>query len=94
MRVEAKTDRELLIGLDGRIELMDQKIDAFKDSLKDIVNAFNKMETERINDHEKRLVILEKEKNERGGAYKFLIAATIIIGGCISFLTLKSLLHW
>ena len=89
-RIEAKTDREILIDMDGRMELMSEKIDAFKDSLREIVVAFNKMETERINDHEKRIVLLEKAENEKIGAYKFLVGAAVVIGIAVSILTIKS----
>lgn len=89
MSIDLQTDREILINMDGRIAIMDSKLDAFKDALQDIVNSFKELEAVQIADHEKRIKGLEKREDERNGIYKFIMFIIALLGAAWTWLLIK-----
>jgi len=77
--MEATTDREWLIKIDGKIERTDAKLDNMCEAVERLANAIDKFETEKYEDHEKRLRSLEDERNERKGMYRLFIIVTVIL---------------
>lgn len=67
--MEAKTERELIIQMNG-------KIDSFAESMERIVNTLERLETVKFEGHEQRINRLEKFMYQWGGA---LVAFNILM---------------
>lgn len=74
--MEAITDREIMIQLDGNIKQLKDAIEKFAKSLENL-------EETKIKDLEARVLKLEKWKSEWSGAYK-IIAIVALVGTIIT----------
>lgn len=70
--MEATTDREVMIQIDGKVDRMCEAVERLAD-------AVEKLETVKFQDHELRLLALEKRDNEWGGVYRFFVIAALTI---------------
>lgn len=88
-QLEAQTDGEKIIQLDGKIDKIDGKVDYVVESLERVIAAFEKLETTRLTDHENRITKIEKWVSEWAGAYKIIALAGLVLG---AIATIKSFL--
>lgn len=70
--MEPKTDREILIQ-------MNSKVDNFAESLERIANSLERLETVKFEAHDKRIARLEKFQNQLFGGLAFLASFDIIM---------------
>lgn len=82
MGIQANTDGEKMIQLDGKIDKLDSKIDTVCESLDRVVEALEKLETTRVSDHETRITKIEKWQAEWAGAYKLIAIVGLCLGAC------------
>lgn len=75
--VEAKTDRELILQVDGKVNNINSNIER-------LANILERLETVKFEGHEQRLIRLEKFTNQWGGALIAFNVAAILIGILIS----------
>jgi len=78
--IEATTESEKIIQLDGKIDKLDNKIDEVCRSIDRAVEAIEKLESTRVNDQEDRINALETWKHEWSGVYKFLTIIGLLLG--------------
>jgi len=78
--LEASTDGERIMQLDGKIDKLDTKIDNVCDSIDRVVVALEKLETTRVTDHEIRISKLEKWQSEWAGAYRLIAICGLLLG--------------
>ena len=80
--MEAKTDREEIIALHGKVDLLNSGQDTTNKNIEKLIQAIENLETNRIRDIENRVTELEKWKSGWFGVMKFVsivgIVATII----------------
>lgn len=79
-QIEATTDGERIIQLDGKVDKLDTKMDGIIGQLERVVSSFEKLETTRITKMEERLIILEKWKSEFSGMYKLVGTISLLLG--------------
>lgn len=79
MAIEATTDGEKMIQLDGKIDNLNDKIDNVCESLDRVVLALERLETTRVSDHELRLNKIEKWQSEWMGVSRFIAIAAAVI---------------
>lgn len=75
--MEAKTDRELIIQVDGKLNTMATSVERLADILL-------RLETVKFEAHESRITKLEKFTNQWGGALIAFNIGAIIVGILIS----------
>jgi hypothetical protein len=75
--MEAKTERELIIQVDGKLNNMVESVER-------LANILERLETVKFEGHEGRITKLEKFTNQWGGALIAFNIAAIIIGLLIS----------
>lgn len=92
MSINASTDGEKIIQLDGKIDKLDGKIDDVCKSIEKVVIALENLELTKVTDLEKRVMILEKKESEREGAYKLMKSVVLILGLVVTLLTIKTLI--
>lgn len=71
--MEPVTDREVLIRLDSNVQQLSDSINRLGDTLE-------KLEETKIKDHEQRLTLMEKWRNEFSGAYKAGLIISLLLG--------------
>lgn len=80
MGIESKTEREELITLDGKIDRLDGKVDYVLESLERVITQFEKLETTRLQDFEKRLITVERWISEWKGVHRALLIISLLLG--------------
>lgn len=70
---DPKTDRELLLKLNDKIEYLADAIQGFGQTLKDL-------EEKRITDLEKRLIKIENKIEQIKGGWKLLVVLWVVLG--------------
>lgn len=75
--MEAKTDRELIIQVDGKLSTMATSVER-------LASILERLETVKFEAHESRITKLEKFTNQWGGALIAFNIAAIILGILIS----------
>lgn len=81
-KIDAVTEREILIRLDSNVSQLSDTIERF-------AKALEKLEETKIKDHEDRLSDIEKWKNEFSGAYKVIALMGLLLS---VFATLRTFL--
>lgn len=80
--MEAKTDREEIMQLHGKVDVIKNSQDLTNENLERLIAAIENLETNRIKDIENRVSELEKWKSGWFGVMKFIsivgIVATIL----------------
>lgn len=80
MGIESKTDREEIIKLDGKIDVIDEKISYVVDSLERVLVAFEKLEEVRLADHEARIITIERWQSEFRGMWRLVSGIALLLG--------------
>jgi len=80
MPIQANTEREEIIKLDGKIDRLDGKVDYVVESLERVISAFEKLEATKLSDHELRLIAVEKWISEWKGVHRSLLILSLLIG--------------
>ena len=75
--MEAKTERELIIQVNGKVDLI-------AESMERLTNVLEKLENVKFQAHEERLLKVERFVNQWGGALIAFNIAAVIIGILIS----------
>lgn len=86
IEMEANTEREEIIKLDGKIDKLDGKVDYVVESLERVIAQFEKLETTRLQDFEKRLLIVEKWISEWKGVHRALLIISLLLGATSTIL--------
>jgi len=92
MAISATTEGEKIIMLDGKIDGLHSKFDIAMEKIELVIASLEKLETTRVGDHEKRILLLEKSDNERAGMfklYKFMIGFIGLIVALLTILQFK-----
>lgn len=92
MAIEPVTVGEQLMQLDGSVQLLNSKFDTVMGSLNRIVVQFEKLETTKIADQDRRIKYLEDKETERKGMIIFMKAIVFVLGVAVTVLTLKA--YW
>lgn len=80
MPIEAATEGEKIIQLEGKIDMIDGKVTYVVESLERIIRALEALETTRLADHEQRIQKLERWWSEWRGVNKFGILVSLLLG--------------
>lgn len=73
MGIEATTDGEKMIQLDGKIDLLNNNMENVFIQLDRVLKALEKLETTKVTDHEQRITKIERWQSEFSGVYKVVI---------------------
>jgi len=80
MAIESKTEREEIIKLDGKIDILDSKVDYVVASLERAILALENLEKTKLSDHETRILAVEKWVSEWKGVHRGLTILSLLIG--------------
>jgi len=79
------TDRELLIRFEGKLEILNERIEGFTNSLNSLSKAFENFEGKKVADLERRINELTEWKQRMAGAWVvILFAGGLITTGVIA----------
>lgn len=78
--MEATTERELIIQMDGKLTRACEAIERCAASIE-------KLEVQKINNHQVRISKIEKWMNEWAGAYKLVSIISLVLGITATILT-------
>ena len=80
MPIQPNTEREEIIKLDGKIDILDSKVDYVVASLERAILALENLEKTKLSDHETRLLAVEKWVSEWKGVHRGLTILSLLIG--------------
>ena len=105
MPIQPNTEREEIIKLDGKIDILDSKVDYVVASLERAILALENLEKTKLSDHETRLLAVEKWVSEWKGVQTLmelqlyvstavlLITTVAVIIGVSKISSIKAAIH-